>query len=65
MKRISLIGRIRYFVNIFIVMQGILLALLTVFFLNRKYMDSWENYSTDNPGITIYLNHIPSEKVGI
>jgi|GluameStandDraft_1065615.scaffolds.fasta_scaffold12641_3 hypothetical protein len=62
MKRISLIGRIRYFVNIFIVMQGILLALLTVFFLNRKYMDSWENYSTDNPGITIYLNHIPSEK---
>ena len=35
MKRISLIGRIRHFVNILIVMQGILLALLTIFFLDR------------------------------
>lgn len=62
MKRISLIGRIRHFVNILIVMQGILLALLTIFFLDQRYIETWRNYQSSNESITIYLRDIPTDE---
>ena len=62
MTRISLIGRIRYFVNILIVTQGILLALLTIFFLDQKYIETWRNYQSGNESITVYLRDIPADE---
>ena len=62
MKRISLVGRIRHFVNILIVMQGILLALLTIFFLDQKYIETWRSYQSNNESISIYLRDIPTEE---
>lgn len=62
MKRISLIGRERYFLNVLIVMQGILIALLTIFLLNQQYMETWRKYPQQNGNTIIYLKNIAEEK---
>lgn len=61
MKKISFVGRIWHIVNILIVMQGILLALPTIFFLNRQYMAAWKNYLNENSSIVIYLRDTSRE----
>lgn len=62
MKNVSLVGKMRYFANIFIVMQGILLALLTIFLMNNKYMDTWAAYPDDNRKTVVYLRNLSAER---
>lgn len=61
MKKISLVGRMRHIAYILIVMQGILLALLTIFFLSQTYMAAWMDYPGDAAGTSFYLKGIPEE----
>ena len=59
MKKISLIGNVRYFGHILIIMQGLLLVLIAIFFMNRQYMEAWQNYPDNPSATTIYLKNIP------
>lgn len=62
MKKIKLIGISRYFGYLLIAMQGILLVFLTVFFLNKTYMEAWNVYPDKENVLTVYLKNIAPEK---
>lgn len=62
MEKTSFVGRIRYLGIIAIVMQGILLALLTIFFMNSRYQEQWSNYPENGQGLTVYLKNVSQEK---
>jgi hypothetical protein len=59
---VSLVGKIRYLGYLFIVMQGALLALLTIFFLNQAYLEAWQSYPAEGQVTTIYLKNIPDSQ---
>lgn len=58
MKKVSLIGTVRYLGFILIVIQGILITLFTVFMLNRTYQNQWNNYLQSSSSTNIYLKDI-------
>lgn len=60
MKKVSLVGKIRYLGSVFIVMQGILFALLTIFSLNSRYQEQWGIYPENANALIVYLNNISS-----
>ena len=62
MKKIALIGKKRHVGNIMIVMQGILITLLTILFINSQYITAWKSYPDENGAFTVYLKDIPNEK---
>lgn len=64
MKKISLVGKFRYLGNILIVMQGILLVLLAIFFVNRQYSETWQNYPGQEESVAVYLKNISPTKEG-
>ena len=44
MKKVSLVGTLRYLGGVLIAMQGILLALVAIFMLNNAYQEQWKEY---------------------
>lgn len=54
-------GKIRYAGYLLIVMQGVMAALLTIFFLNQQYMAAWRAYPQSSEAVTIYLKNVPAE----
>lgn len=62
MRKERLIGKERYAGYLLIFMQGLILALLAVFFLNRQYMDVWRTYPQGSEVLTVYLKNVAAEK---
>lgn len=62
MKKISLIGNVRYWGNVLTVMQGILLVVMAIFLINKQYINEWKNYSNSSAASTVYLKDIRMEK---
>ena len=62
MRKERLIGKERYAGYLLIFMQGLILALLAVFFLNRQYMDLWRTYPQGSEALTVYLKNVAVEK---
>lgn len=62
MKKISLISNVRYWGNIMIVVQGVLLVLITVFLVNEQYMEAWRDYPAGEQTTTVYLKNVSTEK---
>jgi hypothetical protein len=58
-SQVLLIGRSRHLGYAFIAMQGALLALLTMFFLNQAYLEAWRDYPASGQSTTLYLKNIP------
>lgn len=58
MKKVSLIGTVRYLGFILIVTQGILITLFTIFMLNRTYQNQWNNYLQSSSSTNIYLKDV-------
>ncbi|MBW9158958.1 hypothetical protein [Clostridium tagluense] len=58
MRKVHLIGNIRYFGAILIVMQGILIALLSIFMLNNTYHDQWNKYLKTGSSLDVHLQNI-------
>ena len=61
MKRNRMVGKIRYAGYLLILMQGVMAALLTIFFLNQQYMAAWRAYPQSSEAVTIYLKNVPAE----
>ncbi len=62
MRKERLIGKERFAGYLLIFMQGLIIALLAVFFLNQQYMKTWKTYPQSNDALTIYLKNIATEK---
>lgn len=62
MKKERLIGKERYAGYLLIFMQGLIVALLAVFFLNQQYMAIWRTYPQSDEAFTVYLKNIADEK---
>ena len=62
MKKERLIGKERYAGYLLIFMQGLIIALLAVFFLNQQYMAVWQTYPQSNEALTVYLKNVAEEK---
>jgi hypothetical protein len=58
MRRVPIIGTVRYFGAILIVMQGILIALLAIFMINSKYQDQWNKYLETDSSLKVHLQNI-------
>ena len=50
-----MMGKIQYAGYLLIIMQGLILALLAVFFLNQQYMAVWRTYPNSETSMTVYL----------
>jgi hypothetical protein len=61
-RKPSLVGKTRYVGNVFVVIQGILLTLLMMFFLNQAYLEAWQTYPAEGQAPTVYLKNIPNDK---
>ncbi|MDB3086484.1 hypothetical protein C4097_18610 [Clostridioides difficile] len=61
MRKVYIIGKIRYIGVILIVMQGILLALLTTFMMNSSYHKQWNNYLEKENELNVYIKNIPEK----
>ncbi|HEX3018042.1 MAG TPA: hypothetical protein VHP31_09345, partial [Caproicibacter sp.] len=62
MKKISLIGNVRYWGNVLTVIQGLLLIVISIFLINQQYIKAWGNYPNSSSAFTIYLKNIGTEK---
>lgn len=62
MKKISLVGNVRYLGNVMVVIQGNLLVLLMIFFVNQQYMKTWREYPGGEQSTTVYLKNVSTEK---
>ena len=62
MKKIRLIGNVRYLGNIMTLVQGILLVVIVIFLMNQMYISKWQNYMNTSKTFTIYLKNISKEK---
>jgi len=62
MKKISLIGNVRYLGNVMVVIQGVLLVLLTIILVNGQYMETWREYPAGEQVTTVYLKNVSTEK---
>ncbi|MFQ9514245.1 MAG: hypothetical protein ACLRZ9_00310 [Eubacterium sp.] len=62
MKKISFVSKVRYLGFIAIVMQGILFALLTIYFMNEQYLDKWSDYPGNGESVTVYLKNVSSKR---
>ncbi len=58
MRKVNLIGNVRYLGAILIVMQGTLIALLAIFMLNNTYQDQWNKYLQTSSSLNVHLNDI-------
>ncbi len=58
MRKVPLIGTVRYFGAILIVMQGILIALLAIFMLNSTYQNQWNKYLETDSSLNVHLKDI-------
>ncbi len=58
MKKVSIIGKKRYIGFLLIVMQGILVALLTILVLDSNYINRWNNYLEKNDNLTIHIKNV-------
>lgn len=58
MRKVRLIGTVRYLGAILIVMQGILIALLAIFMLSSMYQDQWNQYLKTDSSLNVHLNNI-------
>lgn len=56
-----MMGKIQYAGYLLIIMQGLILALLAVFFLNQQYMAVWRTYPNSETSMTVYLKNVPAE----
>ena len=61
MKKAQMMGKIQYAGYLLIIMQGLILALLAVFFLNQQYMAVWRTYPNSETSMTVYLKNVPAE----
>lgn len=61
MKKVSFIGKSRYLGAVLIVMQGILLALFSIFMLNSNYQSQWNKYLKTSSSLNVYLQNISEE----
>ena len=61
MKKVSLVGTLRYLGGVLIAMQGILLALVAIFMLNNAYQEQWKEYGKTENAMTVYLEGMPEE----
>ena len=57
-----MIGKIRYAGYLFIIIQGVIIALLAVFLLNEQYMSEWQKYPQGSEYTVIYLKNVAPEK---
>ena len=62
MRKERLIGKERYAGYLLIFMQGLIIALLAVFFLNQQYMAIWRTYPQSDEALTVYLKNVADEK---
>lgn len=62
MRKERLIGKERYAGYLLTFMQGLLIALLAVFFLNQQYMAVWRAYPQSGEALTVYLKNVAAEK---
>lgn len=62
MRKERLIGKERYAGYLLTFMQGLLIALLAVFFLNQQYMVVWRAYPQSGEALTVYLKNVAAEK---
>ena len=58
MRKVPLIGTVRYLGFILIVMQGILIALLAIFMLNSMYHNQWNKYLETGSSLNVHLQSI-------
>lgn len=58
MKKISLIGNVRYWGNVLTVIQGVLLIVISIFLINQQYLKAWETYPNSSSALTVYLKNI-------
>ena len=58
MRKVHLIGTVRYIGFILIVIQGILISFLAIFMLNNMYHNQWNKYLETGSSINIYLQNI-------
>lgn len=61
MKKVSLVGTLRYLGGVLIVMQGILLALLASFMLDNAYQEQWKEYGKNGNSMTVYLGNVSED----
>ena len=61
MKKIRFIGKIRYLGMALTVIQGILLVVIAIFFLNERYMEVWRRYPEDGRTLTVYMQDLSQE----
>lgn len=61
MKKISLMGNSRFLGNMLIIMQGLLLVLISIFFMNRQYMEAWQNFPNERTAMTVYLKNVSKD----
>lgn len=57
-----MIGKIRYAGYLFIIIQGVIIALLAVFLLNQQYISEWQKYPKDAEPTVVYLKNVAPEK---
>lgn len=62
MRKERLIGKERYAGYLLIFMQGLIIALLTVFFLNQQYMAAWRAYPQSDGALAVHLKNVAAEK---
>lgn len=58
MRKVPIIGTVRYLGTILIVMQGILIALFAIFMLNSTYQDQWNKYLETDSSLNVHLQNI-------
>ncbi len=61
MKKIRFTGKIRYLGMALTVMQGIMLVVIAIFFLNERYMEVWRRYPEDGRTLTVYMQDLSQE----
>lgn len=64
MRKIRLIGTVRYLGAILIITQGIIITLLAIFMINSTYHNEWNKYLQTDSSLNIYLNNISENHKG-
>ncbi len=62
MRKEKLIGKECYAGYLLIFMQGLMIALLAVFFLNQRYIAAWQSYPQSKEAMTFYLKNVGPDK---
>lgn len=62
MRKERLIRKERYAGYLLIFMQGLIIALLAVFFLNQQYMAAWRAYPQSDGALAVHLKNVAAEK---